>query len=210
MATRHASARVDPEAGGVDDRLGLVGIDRADRVDDRAASADSLGGSAEQLELKLRKWLGPPAQVRAPIENAKPGARRIDERSVEAVQLERKRTPVGDDDMHVRRTQALGGFLELSRAAFVDVDRRDVAVEHRRLAARRGADIEGPLVLARPDREPHELGGGALRPDPAVGESFGVDPVDAPRTGNGRIGRAARPLLGRVGPRWAPPRSARA
>ena len=44
--------RLEPD--GVDDRLVLVGVQRADRVDDRAARPRALGGGAQELELELR------------------------------------------------------------------------------------------------------------------------------------------------------------
>src|SRR5437764_7959968 len=58
LAERH-----DFEPAGVDDRLVLVGVDRAYGVDDGPARLHALGGSAEQRELELRQRRRPPAQV---------------------------------------------------------------------------------------------------------------------------------------------------
>ena len=140
----HSSARrrVDLEPGRVDDGLRLVGVDRADRVDDRPARPHALGRGAQQLELELGQRLGAPAQVRPPVQDAEPRARCVDERAVEADQLGRKRAAVGDDDAHVRRAEPPHGLLELARARLVDLDRRHLAREHRRLAAGRGAEVE--------------------------------------------------------------------
>ena len=70
--------------GRVDDRLVLVGVQRADRVDDRPARPHALGGRAQQRELELRQRLRAPAQVGPAGEHAEAGAGRVDERAVEA------------------------------------------------------------------------------------------------------------------------------
>ena len=62
----HSSpSRLDREAGRVDDRLVLVRVDRADRVDDRAARPHALGGRAQQRELELRQRLARASAGRA-------------------------------------------------------------------------------------------------------------------------------------------------
>ena len=98
--------RIDFEAGCVDDLLRLVGVDRADRVDDRAARAHALRGGAEELELELGERLCAPAQVRSAVEDAEAGARSVDERAVEASELGRELAAVGDDDANVSSRRA--------------------------------------------------------------------------------------------------------
>ena len=107
--------RLDLEAGRVDDGLGLVRVDRADRVDDRAARPHALGGRPQQLELELGQRLRAPAQVGPRSEDAEPRARRVDERAVEAGQLGRQRASVRVDDADVRRRRA-GGRSPRARA----------------------------------------------------------------------------------------------
>ena len=79
--------RLDGQAGGVDDRFGLVRVDRADRVDDRPPGRTRLGRRLQELELELGERLGAPAQVGRAARTPRPGARRVDERAVEARQL---------------------------------------------------------------------------------------------------------------------------
>ena len=143
--------RLDREPGGVDHRLGLVGVDRADGVDDRAAGPHALGGGAQQLELELGQRLRAPAQVGPRREHAEPRARRVDERAVEAGQLGRQRAPVGAGRPDVRRAEPAHVLLELARARLVHLDRDHLAGEHRRLAARRGAEVEHALARLRAD-----------------------------------------------------------
>ncbi len=81
---------VDLEPRRVDDRLGLLGVDRAHRVDDRPSLAHALRCSAEQLELELGERLGSPAQVGSLVEHSEARARSIDERAVEVAELGRK------------------------------------------------------------------------------------------------------------------------
>ena len=81
---RPALDRLDLEPRRVDDGLGLVRVERADGVDDRAAGADALGRRPQQLELELRQRVRAPAQVGARGEDAEAGAGRVDERAVEA------------------------------------------------------------------------------------------------------------------------------
>ena len=65
-----AEGRVDLEPGGVDDGLGLVRVDRADRVDDSPARPNARGGRQEQLQLQLGKGFSAPAQVGASIQDS--------------------------------------------------------------------------------------------------------------------------------------------
>ena len=88
------------EPGGVDDRLVLVRVHGADGVDDRPAGLRPLGRGLEQLELELRQGPRPPAEVGPPREHAEPGARRVDERSVEAALVELAH--IGGNDPDVR------------------------------------------------------------------------------------------------------------
>ena len=162
--------RIDREAGGVDHRLGLVGVDRADRVDDRAAGPSALGRRAEEVELKLGERRRAPAQVGPRSEDSQARARRVDEGPVEAGQLRRQREPVGVDDAHVRGAEPGDVLLELACPRLVHLDGRHVAREHRRLPAGRSAEIEHALPLLRADDEAGELRAAALRPDPALGE----------------------------------------
>ena len=90
--------RFEPE--GVDDRFVLVCVERADGVEDRAARARALGGGAQQPELQLGQRLRAPAQVGPAVEHAEAGARRVDERAIEARRVELAH--VGIDDAHVR------------------------------------------------------------------------------------------------------------
>ena len=82
-------------------------------------------------------------------------------------------------------------LLELAGAGGVHLDGDDLAGEHRRLAARRGAEVEHPLARDGADREPGELRAGALRPDAALGECALVDVLDVPGARE-RPGRARR------------------
>src|SRR3954467_12172986 len=107
------------EAVPVDDRLVLVRVDRADRVDDRAARSHALGGNAQQIPLQLGKWLAPPAQVGPRGEHAQPRAWGVDEHAVELTEAFRKRERVRVDDAYVGRSQALAIRLQLARAAGV-------------------------------------------------------------------------------------------
>ncbi len=55
--------RQDLEAARVDDLLVLGCVDRADRVDDRAARPEALGRGADERELQLGERARAPAQV---------------------------------------------------------------------------------------------------------------------------------------------------
>ena len=93
--------RLDLEPGGIDDGLVLVGVQRADRVDDRPARLRPLGRGPQQLELQLRQRPRTPAQIGPPREHAETGARRVDERTVEPALVELAR--VGGHHVDVRR-----------------------------------------------------------------------------------------------------------
>src|SRR5206468_586092 len=99
------------------------------------------GGGSQQLELELRQRSPAPAQVGAAREHAEAGAGRVDERSVEAVLVEL--TGVDVDDVHVRADV----LRECLRASRMHLDRGDLAVQHRRLAAWGGAGVEDLLAL---------------------------------------------------------------
>ena len=72
----------------------------------------------------------------------------------------------------------------------MQLDRDDLALELRRLPARRCAEVERPFAGARADGEAGELRTAALRPDQARFERVLVDPVDVPGRGQVLIRRA--------------------
>src|SRR5262249_50270780 len=154
------------EARRVDDGLVLVGVDRANLGDDDAARPDALRRGSQERELELRKRSCAPAQVGAAGEDTETRAGRVDERAVEARELRREGERVGLYDPHFVRTEPADVLLELARAALVQLDRDDLPLEHRRLAARRRAAVERPLAGPGADDEAGELRCPALRPDP--------------------------------------------
>src|SRR3954451_14834799 len=79
--------RDDLEPAGVDDRLVLVGVQRADGVDDRPTRLNALRSGLQEPELELRERLRAPAQVGSRPEDAEARARRVHERPVEAGEL---------------------------------------------------------------------------------------------------------------------------
>ena len=138
----------DFEPARIHDPLVLVGVDRADRVDDRAAGRNALGGGAEQRELQLGQRLRAPPQVGPLRHDAEAGARGVDERTVEAVEPRWQLRAVGLDDGDVRGPEQLDVGAQLARAVRVELDGRHVAVQLRRLAAGRGADVEDAFAVA--------------------------------------------------------------
>src|SRR5258708_39658938 len=76
--------RLHAETARVDDRLVLVGVDRANRVEDRPARTNAFRRRAEQGELELRQRLRTPAKIGALREDAEARARGVDKRAVEA------------------------------------------------------------------------------------------------------------------------------
>ena len=97
---------------------------------------------------------------------------------------------VGDHDAHVGRAKSAQVLGELAGAAVVELHRSDLAGQHRRLTAGRGAEIERSIALLGSDSQPGKLRGGALRPDPAIRERPLVDPVDTPCARDLRIGHS--------------------
>ena len=182
---------VDLEArglhGGVDDCLGLVPVDRADGVGDRAARAHPGCCGEQELELELGQRLGTPAQVGPRREHAEPRAGRVDESAVEPVQVVRQVASVGADDARARGTEPAQVLRELAGPALVHLDRYHVARQHGRLATGCGTEVEHPLPRFRPDREGRELGAGALRPDAPLRDRVLVDVLDVPGTGDVRV-----------------------
>src|ERR1039458_1830430 len=75
------------------DRLVLVGIDRADGVDDRPAGLHPRRRGAQERELEFRERGRTPAQIGSLPEDAEAGAGRVDEGPVEAVELGRQFRP---------------------------------------------------------------------------------------------------------------------
>ena len=129
-------------------------------------------------------------------EDAEAGARRVDERAVEAVELRRERGSVRLDDRDVAPPHRREVRAQLARAVRIDLDRRHVAAQRAGLAARRGAEVEDALAVLRADAQRRELGAAALRPDPPVGDREVVDPLDAVRARDvGRL-RSRRRLPG--------------
>ena len=76
---------------------------------------------------------------------------------------------------------------ELLRPGGVDLDRHDVAREHRRLPAGGSAQVERPLPEPRADDVADELRAAALRPDAALRKRGLVDAVDDERAVDQRI-----------------------
>src|SRR5215208_1075533 len=149
--------RLDVEARGVDDGLVLVGVEGADGVDEGAARTEPRRGGPEQRELEARERPRAPAEIWSPAEDAEPGARGIDECAVEPVELGRQVSRVRAHDRDVRRPKAPRVVLELARTIVVDLDRGDVAAEHRCLPAGRGACVENPLAVSRTDGQRRDL-----------------------------------------------------
>src|SRR5215510_11744487 len=71
------------ETRGVDDRLALVRVDRADGIDDDAVAPHPLRGDTKEPRLELRERMGAPAQIGPLGEDAEPRAQRVDEHLVE-------------------------------------------------------------------------------------------------------------------------------
>src|SRR5471032_1678168 len=144
--------RVDLEARGVDDGLILVGVQRADRVDDRPARLHPLRRRAQELELELGQRARAPAQVGPPRQHAKARAGRVNECAVEATLVELAHVRLHDADV---RRHLLG---HRPRTARVNLDRRHLPGEHLGLASGRRARVEDSLALLRADDEGGELG----------------------------------------------------
>src|SRR5579864_3726278 len=73
-----ATERLRLETRRIDHCFVLVGVDRADRVDDPPARTNALRRGPQQLELQLGQRLCTPAQIRASGEHSEARARRID------------------------------------------------------------------------------------------------------------------------------------
>ncbi len=166
------------QPGRVHDRLVLVGIHRADGVDDLASGLDALRGCAEQRELELGQRLGSPAQVRTLIQHAEPGAGRVHERAVEAGQIGRQIQRVCHYDADIRGAQSRDVLLELTGAPWMLLDRHDLAGQLCRLAAGRGTEIEDPLPVAGAHGVTGQHRSSALRPDAPLGQSSLIDTRD--------------------------------
>ena len=112
----------------------------------------ALGGRAQQRELELGQRLGAPAEVRALVQHPEPGARRVDERAVEAASSAGRSSASAQTTRTFVAPSLRDVLLELACAALVLLDGDDLSGELRRLAARRGAEIERALALtgARP------------------------------------------------------------
>ena len=134
-----------------------------------------------------------PAQVGPAGEHAEARAGRVDEHAVEAGQLRRQLRRVRVHDRDVVGAEAAAVLLQLARAARMELDRDDLALELRRLPARRGAEVERALARTRADGEPGELRAAALRPDQTGGERLLVDALDVQRVRQVGIGPCPRP-----------------
>src|SRR6266508_294220 len=77
------SERLDAKTRGVDDGFVLLRVDRANRVDDRAAGTDAFGGDAQKLELQLWERPCAPTEIGTAREHAEARAGRVDEHAVE-------------------------------------------------------------------------------------------------------------------------------
>ena len=159
---------------------------------------------------EAREAAGSPAQVGPGSQHAEARAWRVDQGTVEAGQLGWQLTAVRVDDGHVRGAEPRDVLLELTCPGLVHLDGDDVAREHRRLSARRSAEIEHSLARLRADAEPGQLRAAALRPDPTLGERLLVDAVDRIGVRNVRFGPVRGLSPGRVGRRWVAARSGRA
>src|SRR3954470_5688552 len=101
----------------------------------------------------------------------------------------------------VVRPEAPAVLLELPCAARMELDGDHLALELRRLAARRRAEIERALSRTRAHGEARELRAATLRPDQSGVELLLVDTLHVPGTGHVRVGRARdRSLLALVAP----------
>ena len=176
----------------IDDRLVLVGIDRADRVDDRSPRPDVIGRGAQQAALQLRKRLAPPTKIRPASEHAETRAGGVHEHAVVAAELGRQLERIRADDRDVGSAEPGGVRHQLPRPARVLLDRSHVAGQLGRLAAGSRTEIENALALPRADDDAGELRSAALRPDPALGEGLLVDSIDP--VGAGDVGRFALEL----------------
>src|SRR5437763_4989551 len=173
--------RQDGEPARVDDGLALVGVERADGVNDRAAGPHSFGGGAEERELELGKRRRAPAEVGPLGEDAEARARGVDESAVEADELRRKGCSVRLYDRDVGAAHRREVLAELAGARRVDLDRGHLAAQLPRLPARRSAEVEHALAFARADAEPGELRAAALGPDPSGSDEVRVRAHDAKR-----------------------------
>ena len=190
--------RLDREAGRVDDRLVLVGVQRADRVDDRAAGArrarprpGAARAGARAAARARQRRSGRAASTPSPEQGASTSARSKPSSSGG------RSSPSASTTRDVRRRWRRRTFSsQLARPPGMHLDGGHLARELRRLPARRGAQVEHALALARADGERRELRAAALRPDRG--------PPRAPARRPGR--RARRP----GSPRPARPRSRRA
>src|SRR5205823_9995109 len=137
--------------------------------------------------LQLRQRLRAPAQVRARGQDTETRARSIDERPVVVSELGRQRERVRADNADLRRPESGGVLLELPRASGVFLDGGDLSGKLRRLAARRGAEIESPVAAVRLHDEAGELRAAALRPDASRSDGVVIHPLDAISAGD--VGR---------------------
>ena len=105
-------------------------------------------------------------------------------------------------------------FASAARAAGMDLDRRHLAAQHRRLAAGRRARVEDPLAVLRADDERRELRGAAHRPharrDRRARRRTRPAHRSAPRPARRRAPRAQAARSARASARARPRRRSRA
>ena len=145
------------EPRGVDDRLVLVRVHRADRVDDRAAGPHALGRRAQQLELQLRAAAAPATAGRAarastpsPEQGASTSAR---SKPSLGGSSRASATTTRTSSRPSRRRFS----LELARAALVQLDRDDLVAVRASRSCRRARRSSRARVRLRADRERREL-----------------------------------------------------
>ena len=128
----------------------------------------ALGRRAQQLELELGQRLRAPAQVGPRGEHAEPGARRVDERAVEARQLRRQRRGRrrARRARSSRRAGATFSSSSRARASFTSTATTSPAsIVALPPGAAQRSSMRSPSLRA--DGEAGELRAAALRPDRA-------------------------------------------
>ena len=129
-------------------RFVLVGVERADAVDDRAAGltrARRRGAArAEAPAAAARASAGPDARARTPRPEHGASTSARSKPSSSGGRAVASAWTTRD----VRRAEPADVLLELTRARLVHLDGRHVAAQHRRLAAGRGAAVEDSLAVA--------------------------------------------------------------
>ena len=162
----------------------------------------------QQLDLEPRQWLGAPAEVGPGGEDAETGARRVDERPVEAVEVGRELAAVRLDDPSRPRRRAGGHSPRAARHGLRRPPprrRRRRASSPCRPARRRDRACARPAASRRRARRAARRGSAATcGPPPARSRR----PVRRPRRRESTDPRVPRSRRERAGPPSRPPRSA--